>query len=186
MSRLVVIGREQFSPVHLKVFREEELRAIFGEVAEEVARIAGQTIALFPPLAVKVEVCGRQVHLPQGLSFASGVELNIPDGLYVPALLDGEFLEFLLFDLPRKLDEARRAVVVEDLDQRFTRDVEEGVLYSLDILSRVSAVYRVPVLVHGSRHVEELWGFAKSIVCVEGERCYLDGEPFCGERYAQP
>ncbi|QOJ79376.1 hypothetical protein IG193_02630 [Infirmifilum lucidum] len=180
MSRVVLIGREQFSRTHLKVFRDVEIRSMFGELAEEVLAITRETTVLYLPLSVSVEFCGRSVYLPAGVSLASGVYLDVPGGLYVPELLDEEFLEFLLFDLPRSLDEARRPVVVEDIDQRFTRDVREGVLYALDILSRISVTYRVPVLVYGDRSLEGAWSFARRLACGDKGLCSLDGEPFCG------
>lgn len=185
MSKLVVVGREQFSRAHLKVFREAEVRAIFGQVAEEVLQMTRDVVVLFPPLIVHVELCGKSAYLPPGVSLASGAYLKVPGGLYVPELLDGEFLEYLLFDVPRSLDEARRPIVVEDIDQRFTTDVREGVLYALDILSRISSTYRVPVLVHGDRGLEELWGFARRFICLERGLCLLDDMPFCrGEESA--
>lgn len=184
MSGLIVIGREDFSRAHLKVFRVEEIQGIFGELSDEVLRVVKDTVVLFPPMSAPVEFCGKKVYLPYGVSFASGVELGIPDALYVPALLDGEFLEFLLFDLPKKLDERRRLIVIEDIDQRFTRYSKEGILYALDILERVASTYKVPVLVYGSMSLGDSWRFTRRFTCSGGE-CFLDGELLCGEPDAQ-
>ncbi|AKG38702.1 hypothetical protein MA03_04620 [Infirmifilum uzonense] len=184
MNGLIVVGREEFSRVHLKVFREEEVRAIFGEMSEELLKLSRDTLVLFQPLSVSVEFCGRKVSLPFGVSLASGVELEIPGCIYVPALLDGEFLEFLLFDLPRKLDENRKPVVVEDVDQRFTRDVREGILYALDILDRISSTYRIPVVVYGTTSLASSWRFTRRLYCDKSGTCFLDGELFCGEEGA--
>ncbi|MEZ0345821.1 MAG: hypothetical protein ABWK01_04660 [Infirmifilum sp.] len=185
MSSLIVIGREGFSRAHLKVFRDEELRAIFGELADEASRISLETTVLFQPLTTQVEVCSSRVILPHGVILVSGIDLEIPRSFYVPAVLDGEFLEYLLFDLPRKLDVERKPVIVEDLDQRFTRDANSGIVYALDILRRIAATYKVPVVVSGDRWLEEIGRFTRRIVCTADGKCLVDDEVFCGDAGAQ-
>lgn len=188
MSETIVVGSETFSRRHLKVFRREELEEIFGEVAEDLARVAEATVVFSSPLSVEVEFCGNRYSLPPGITHVRGASLSVPRCTYVPEYLDEEFLEYLLFDLPRELDGTRAPVVVEDMPRRFTRWAREGVLYALDILSRVARVYRVPVVVYGDEETEGLWRYARRFACIrEGpERaCFVDGEP-CGEPHAYP
>lgn len=180
---LVVAGKEAFTLRHLKVFRREELEAIFGELAPSIERELGRTLLLLAPLTVKARVCGRELLLTPGLTYVRGALLTVPEAISVPGLLDADFLEYLLFDLPRVLEEGRRAVLVEDLDARFTRSEEQGVDYALDILSRVASVYKVPVVVFGGQRSEGWRGYVKRIVCgKEGDRvvCFSDGEQLCG------
>ncbi len=183
MSRLVVVGKEAFTLRHLKVFRREELAAIFGELAPVLEKKLESVVVLLTPLYVRAGICGRELLLSPGVTHVRGAALKLAGALQVPPLLDADFLEYLLFDLPRALEEERRAVVVEDLDGRFTVHAEEGVSYSLDILARVASVYRVPVVVYGSE-LSERWGyFSRRVRCekLEGrELCTVDGEPVCG------
>lgn len=183
MSQLVVVGREAFTLRHLKVFRREELAAVFGELAPVLEKKLESVIVLLTPLYAKAGICGREILLSPGVTLVRGAVLNLQGALHVPPFLDAEFLEYLLFDLPRALEEERRVVVVEDLDGRFTVHAKEGIGYSLDILLRVASVYRVPVVVYGSG-LSEGWGyFSRRIRCEKlGERevCTVDGEPLCG------
>lgn len=179
----VVVGREVFTLRHLKVFRREELAAIFGELAPGIERELSRAVFLLAPLTVKGWVCGREVLLTPGITYANYAALEVPGALAIPGLLDAEFLEYLLFDLPKMLEEERRAVLVEDLDARFTVHEEQGVQYALDILHRISSVYRVPVIVFGGQHSSEWGRYVKRILCKrEGGRvsCFVDGEQLCG------
>ncbi|MEM0495058.1 MAG: hypothetical protein QXU72_07370 [Thermofilum sp.] len=183
MSLVVVVGKEAFTLRHLKVFRREELEAIFGELAPSIERELSRALLLLAPLAVRAQVCGREVLLAPGLTYVRGAALAVPGALTVPGLLDADFLEYLLFDLPRVLEEGRRAVLVEDLDDRFTQHEEQGIRYALDILSRVASAYRVPVVVFGGRASEEWRGYVKRIICTKEEGrvlCFVDGEKLCG------
>lgn len=182
--RSVTVGRESFSLTHLKVFRREELEGIFGDLWQDVWRLAGSHVVIFKPLFVDIDLCGSEnVKIGPGVALVFGMDLWSDEWFSVPAQLDGYFLEYLLFDLPKRLDEFRSAVVVEDLGSRFTRDVEEGVSYALDILYRVSMVYRVPVLVLDNYELYPRYSFSRVVGCWRGDDgktyCIVDGEVVC-------
>ncbi|MCC6002797.1 MAG: hypothetical protein LM590_00445 [Thermofilum sp.] len=188
MSRQIVVGREAFSLAHLKVFRREEVEKFMGDVAGELISLASNAIIVFKPVRLEITFCGGRHVIPAGLTHVRGVQLEIPGALYLPGYLDEEYLEYLLFDLPRELDERRNPVVVEDCHRRFTRWVQEGLVYSFDVLSRIARVYRVPVIVYGDSESEKRWSFARTFSCekVEGrEVCFVDGKP-CGGGGASP
>lgn len=185
MSELTVtVGRESFSLTHLKVFRREELEGVFGDLWRDVWRLAGSHVVIFKPLFVSIEVCGgEKVGVGPGVALVFGLDLRPGEWTSVPALLDGDFLEYLLFDLPKRLDGFRSAVLVESLGSRFTRDVEEGVSYALDILYRVSRVYRVPVIVLDRYELSQRYPFSRVVGCRRGDDgkkyCVVDGEAVC-------
>jgi len=188
MSRQVVVGREVFSIAHLKVFRREELESFMGDLAEELLSLSEDTIVVFSPLRLEVFFCGEKYVLSPGLTHVRGTQIEVANGLYLPAFLDEEYLEYLLFDLPRELDKKRMPIVIEDFHKRFTRWVREGLMYSFDVLSRIARVYRVPVVVYGDRDTEAMWSYVKTFSCekVEGIRaCFVDGQQ-CGGRDASP
>ncbi len=178
----IVVGKERFTAAHLLLFTESEGRAFFGDAWSHLRRLAEQARPSYKPLTLEVEVCpGRRVLVGPGSTLISGVEAPLEAGLEVPPLLDEEFLMYLLFDAPRALDGLRRAVVVESLDERFTRDVEEGLRYAVDIMSRLGLAYRVPVVATGGVGLVGL-SFSRRIVTVRDEEAtvvYVDGEPFC-------
>lgn len=180
---VVIAGKEAFTLRHLRVFRREELEAIFGDLSSSIERELSRAVLLQAPLTVRVVVCGKEVVLTPGITYVRGASLEVPNSLPVPALLDADFLEYLLFDLPRLLEEKRQAVVVEDLDARFTVHEEHGVLYALDILYRVASVYGVPVVVFGGQRSERWRGYVRRITCERRggrEICFLDGDQVCG------
>ncbi len=178
--REIVLGNERFTAAHILVFTEEELASIFGEAGVRLRELAQHAETGFSDLVVELEACpGYHVPLRPCVALIAGIPLRLEGGLTVPPLLDDEFLVYLLFDLPKTLDGLRRAVVVEDLDERFTRDVDDGIRYALDILGRVSRVYRVPVIVTGGARLAG-YTFDRRIVRPKGEGVvYVDGEPFC-------
>jgi len=183
MSRQVVVGKEVFSLSHLKVFRREEIEKFMGDVAGELTLLSENTVVVFSPIRLEVTFCGEKHVLSPGLTHVRGTQLEIAGGAYLPAFLDEEYLEYLLFDLPRELDKKRVPIVVEDSHKRFTRWVHEGLTYSYDILSRIAKVYRVPIIVYGDRETENMWSFVKTFACekIEGRgKCFVDGKP-CGE-----
>ncbi|MEM4810542.1 MAG: hypothetical protein QXS92_01365 [Thermofilum sp.] len=53
MSLVVVAGKEAFTLRHLKVFRREELEAIFGELAPSIEKELSRALLLLAPLAVR-------------------------------------------------------------------------------------------------------------------------------------
>ena len=140
-------------------------------------------MVLLKPLEVEVRLCENYgVRLGPGVFLVFGLELD--EGyLGVPPLLDGDFLEYLLFDLPKTLDRGRRPVLVEDIVERFTRNVDEGVVYALDILFRVSRVYRIPVVVFEGRDISGRYSFSRALGCARGEDgrtyCSVNGEVVC-------
>jgi len=80
-----------------------------------------------------------------------------PAPLIVPDYLDGEFVKYVFFELPKLLERERRCVFIEDLDDRFTRSVRQGLLYITDLLKRISAAYNVQVVASGSSVLEEVF-----------------------------
>ncbi len=182
--RSVTVGRESFSLTHLKVFRREELEGVFGDLWQDVWRLAHSHVVIFKPLFVDINLCDSEdVKVGPGVALIFGMDVWSDGWFSVPALLDGDFLEYLLFDLPKRLDEFRSVVVVEDVSSRFTRDVEEGVSYALDVLYRVSRVYRVPVLVLDSYELYRRYTFSRVVGCRIGDDgktyCIVDGEVVC-------
>ncbi len=178
--REIVVGKEKFTSAHILVFSDEELRAIFGETGIRLRELAAHVGVKLDDIVAEIELCpGSTLPLGPGVTLVHGVPLSLEGGLIVPPLLDEEFLEYLLFDVPRSLDGLRQAVVVEELDDRFTRDPEDGVRYALDILGRISRVYRVPVIVTGRESLAG-YGFDRRIIRPRGSGAvYVDGEPFC-------
>ncbi|MEM1508548.1 MAG: hypothetical protein QXY49_01925 [Thermofilaceae archaeon] len=109
----------------------------------------------------------------------SGVELKLDrQPITLGSEHDGDFLWHLLIDVPKLLEHERNPVV-EDLEERFSRNVKEGDMYTLDIMERVSRVYRVPSMLTGSLNMGA-WSWVHSIVKVRGEKgesiILVDGE----------
>lgn len=179
----VQVGKLELSLLHLKCFRLKELEQWVGkDNAAHLAKAASSHAALIPPLYAELQLQGSRILLSPGLSLVSGVELKLDRQPITLGLeRDGDFLWRLLIDVPKLLERERNPVVVEDLEERFSRNVKEGVMYALDIMERVSRVYRIPFMVTGSLNLMGAWSWVHSIVKVRGERgesiILVDSEP---------
>jgi len=75
--------------------------------------------------------------------------------LEVPtSLSDKRLLEYMLFDLPVFLSQERSPVLLRDICERFSEHVEEGVVYLLNIMRRISRMYNTTVVVADSSLVD--------------------------------
>ena len=183
MSRVVEIRGKRISLTHLKCFRRMELERWLGrEEAERLVEVARKHITAITPLYATLHFMGRRITLSPGPSLVSGVEFRVtPEPLETLGELDEDFLYTLLFEVPEMLDVERRPVLVERLDERFTQRVEEGVRYALDVVERISRVYRIPFIVTGQPSLLGVWGWHHTLVRVFDERhrplVLLDGWP---------
>ena len=80
-----------------------------------------------------------------------------PAPFIVPDYLDEEFVRYVFSELPKLLERERRCVFIEDLDERFTKYVRQGLSYITDLLKRISTVYNVQVVVTGSPVLEDVF-----------------------------
>ena len=89
--------------------------------------------------------------LPPSLVLISGEYEELldftPTPHEVPSLVDDKLVKYLLFDLPLILHHDRAPVLLRDLSERFTRDVDKGVAYVSNILARVAKVFNTTVAV---------------------------------------
>ncbi len=177
----VTVGRLRLSLAHLRCLRREELELWVGrEEAERLVSLASRHRVLLKPLTVELRHPGGSLVLSPGLTLVAGVEFELSEE---PLPLEGrndDFLWGLLVEVPRALEAERKPVLVEELDARFSRHVEDGVLYALDIMERVCRVYRVPFVVTGPAKLAGAWRWLHTIVGakgVKGERLVVvDGE----------
>ncbi len=176
----ILIGKSSLSLPHILVFTDEEGARIFGKMWPHLKALAVEAKPGYSPLKVEISPCpGTRIPLIPGANLVSGLDVNLEGALKVPPLLDADFLEYLLLDLPRLLEEFRRGVLVEGLDERFTVHAGEGLSYAVSIMDRVGRVYAVPVVAMGGPSLAGL-PFSRKILHVKGEGLiYLDGEPLC-------
>jgi len=177
------VGRLLMSLTHLKCLRREELEQWVGaERATQLLTMAESHIILLHPLYAELSYPGGRLLVSPGLTLASGVEFGLsPEPIKPRARLDEEFLWDLLVELPRRLEAERAPVLVEELDERFTRHVDEGILYALDIMERVASVYRVPFVVTGAAKLLGMWSWLHTILRVYDKKgvslLLVDGQP---------
>lgn len=177
------VGRLLMSLTHLKCLRREELEQWVG--AERAARLlamAERHVVLLHPLYAELSYTGGRLLVSPGLTLVSGVEFELrPEPIALRARLDDEFLWDLLVELPRRLEGGRAPVLVEDLDERFTKHVDEGILYALDVMERVAGVYRVPFIVTGPAKLLGVWSWLHTILRVYDKRggslLLIDSQP---------
>ncbi|RLF06945.1 MAG: hypothetical protein DRK00_00080 [Thermoprotei archaeon] len=181
--RYLQVGKLLISLTHLKCLRREELEQWVGaERAAQLLAMAKKHMVLLHPLYAELSYPGGRLLVSPGLTLVVGEEFKLtPEPIAPEARLDEEFLWDLLIELPRRLEARRAPVLVEDLDERFTRHVNEGILYALDIMERVANVYRVPFVVTGAARLFGMWSWLHTILRVYDKRggslLLVDGQP---------
>ena len=76
-----------------------------------------------------------------------------PKILWVPEFTDEKYINYLIYDLPKKIEENvdnRRPVAT--YIEAFTHDIETGIRYALWTLARIGITYRIPCLALGTHH----------------------------------
>ena len=143
---------EKLSLKHIKVLTVTEIAALFSISREEAYRIKKNAEklkeSLLPLVAVGYIAGEYKVYFPHGLNLVWLPEFKLkldPSPYESSDLLDEEYLRYLLLDLPRLLDRARKPVLILE-PNRFTRNEAEGLEYSLYILARIAYVYKIPVV----------------------------------------
>jgi len=150
MQRYILV-KEKLSPRHLSLLYREEV----GDSLLEEWRKARESVrfSLLRPISAVLTVYGLRINLPYGLILANFSEFEVePEALVVGDYTDEDFIRYILYDVPRLLDGSRRPVIVPELDERFSRNVIEGIVYSADILLRIGVAYRVPCIAVCSLH----------------------------------
>ncbi len=147
MQRYILV-KEKLSMRHLAMLYKEE---VGEELLEEWMR-AREAVrySFLSPVVGEVVVNDLRLSLPYGLSCivdSYGYISVLPEPIMVKDCIDHDFIRYLLYDLPKMLDEDRRPVLVEGFDERFTKNAVQGLIYAGDILKRVGIMYRVPVAV---------------------------------------
>lgn len=177
----VQAGKLLLSLTHLKCLRREELEMwVDKEAAARLMKRAAQHRVFFEPLPAELKYSGGTIVASPGLILVSGLDFELsPEPLVVEGRND-EFVWQLLISTPRQLDEGRRPVLVEELDARFSRHQAQGLRYSLDVMERVSGVYKVPFVVTGSARLATEWRWLHFIIKAKGSRgeelLVIDGE----------
>jgi len=178
----VTVGKLRLTLTHLKCLRLEELAQWVGrEEAERLLERAARHRVLLKPLIAELRHPAGSLTLSPGLALLSGVEFAVNiEPLTVGGSRDDDFLWELLIEVPQLLEVERRPVLVEEPDARFSRHAREGVLYALDIMERVSSVYKVPFIVTGSAGLASLWRWLHTVIRARGwrgeELVVVDGE----------
>ena len=181
--RYVQVGKLLISLTHLKCLRREELEQwVGGEEARKLISRAQRHLVLVSPAYAELAYSGGKILLSPGLTLVSGLDFTVePDPLRVSQQIDDDLLWHLLIEVPKLLDVERAPILVEDLDYRFTRHAREGVMYALDIMERVSSVYRVPFIVTGSIELLGMWSWLHTVARVYDEKgrsiVLVNGEP---------
>ena len=96
--------------------------------------------------------------LPPSLILISGEYEELldftPTPHEVPSLVDSKLVKYLLFDLPLILYHDRAPILLRDLSERFTRDIDKGVAYVSNILARIAKVFNTTIVVCDKEIIE--------------------------------
>ena len=168
MSELVKVGKYELSLRHLSIFKIEELERLVKDrkVAEELLEKAKTAVyvSMIRPTILKIK--NLEYYFPVGVSLVVD-RYNVldyePKPFSVPDYIDKDFLEYLAFKLPKKLDTFRTPVYVPDVDDRFTKHVREGVVYAADIMERIGRAYQVQIICTGSLILKDYWSWGSIV-----------------------
>ncbi len=178
----IILKNSGISRLHATWLSPTELAQITGLSVEE-AEALKERVRVFislTPLRCSwgIEVLDTILPLIYGAHLLMGdverfVKKIEPEVLWVPELLDEQYVNYLVYDLPKEIEENienRRPVAT--YVEAFTRDIEEGVRYALWTLHRIGVVYRIPVLALGSplglKFKEYLTGAVEFVKTVAG------------------
>ncbi|MCS7104915.1 MAG: hypothetical protein NZ954_05045 [Thermofilaceae archaeon] len=178
----VEVGKLRLSLPHLKCLRREELEQWVGNhEAERLLAKAFKHKVVLKPIHAEIRYGYGRLALSPGVTLVSGLEFTItPPPIYLSGDRDADFLWNLLVILPQRLDSMRAPVYVEELENRFSCNVIEGAKYALDVMERISSVYKIPFVVSGSAELVNLWGWLHTLIKARGSRgeavLFVDGE----------
>ena len=170
----------KYSLRHLRVFTVDELVKFFKLKPSEAYRLLIEVRKIEPLEPISLNLLRLDYRVSVGVyGFYGEYEQLLdfdPDPLLAPSLVNEEFLNYLLFDLPQVLDYDRRPVLVLNFDERFSKWILEGLNYSLSILKRISVAYSVPVVVCCRKYIK-LDTRADFIVYKRGEKTLVQVLP---------